>query len=90
MAAPTSAVNRPVDRSKGVQSAEIMEATGGVHLGGDVWIFSVAAALVDGTSGTGAGITGPGSICGNSSDGKAYINTNTKASPTWTVIGTQT
>jgi len=90
MGAPTSSVLRPVDRTKGVQSAKMMEAENGVHIGGDVWIFSFAAAMVNGTSGTGAGVTGPGSICGNSSTGKAYINTNTKASPTWTVIGAQT
>ena len=63
---------------------------GGVHIGGDVWIFSFDAAMVDGVAGTGAGVTGPGSICGNSGDGKVYINTNTKASPTWVVAGIQT
>lgn len=74
-----------VDANKGAASIE-----GGIHLGGNVWIFSFAAAMVDGTSGTGAGVAGPGSICGNSSDGKVYVNTNTQASPTWTVVGAQT
>jgi len=73
-----------VDVNQGAASVE-----GGIHIGGDVWLFSFAAAMVNGTSGTGAGVAGPGSICGNSSTGKAYINTNTKASPTWAVIGTQ-
>jgi len=89
MGVPTG-VNRPVDRSQGVQSANMMEASNGVHLGGDIWIFGFGAAMVDGTSGTGAGVTGPGSICGNSGDGKTYTNTNTKASPTWVAVGTQT
>lgn len=76
---------RGVNRTKGGTMAD-----GGIYLGGDVWMFSFDAAMVDGTSGTGAGVTGPGSICGNSNDGKAYVNTNTKASPTWVAIGTQT
>lgn len=83
MAVPVNA--RGVDRTKGGIMAD-----GGVYLGNDAWMFSFDAAMVDGTSGTGAGVTGPGSMCLNSSDGKTYINTNTKASPTWTVVGTQT
>ena len=76
---------RVVDINKGAAAVE-----GGLHLGGNVWFFSFDAAMVDGVSGTGAGIAGPGSICGNSSDGKGYINTGTQASPVWTVIGAQT
>jgi hypothetical protein len=38
----------------------------------------------DGTSGTGAGVDGPGSLYINYATGIWYINTNTKASPTWT------
>jgi len=76
---------RGVGRSKGGIMAD-----SGIYIGNDIWIFSFGAAMVDGTSGTGAGVTGPGSICANSSTGVAYINTNTKASPTWTVIGAQT
>ena len=54
----------------------------------DICILAGSGAPVDGTSGTGAGNAGPGSIyLGNS---KAYINTNTKASPTWTVVGSVT
>lgn len=49
-----------------------------------------AGTPVDGTSGTGAGYAGPGSLCIDKTNAKAYINTNTAASPLWTVLGTQT
>lgn len=55
-----------------------------------VVVLTKAGAPVDGTSGTGAGLAGPGSICIDYTNAKAYINTNTKASPTWTVVGAQT
>jgi len=48
------------------------------------------AAPTDGTSGTGAGILGPGSLLVDVTNCKIYINTNTKASPLWTPVGTQT
>lgn len=58
----------------------------------DVWFFTADGVPGGGTSGIGAGWAGPGSLCigldvGNSF--KLYINTNTKASPTWTVVGSQ-
>ena len=31
-----------------------------------------------------------GDLCIDSTNGKLYINTGTKASPTWTVVGAQT
>ena len=49
-----------------------------------------AGTPVDGTSGTGAGYAGPGSLCTDKTNAKLYINTNTAASPLWTVVGTQT
>jgi hypothetical protein len=59
----------------------------------EVWLFTANGVPVAGTSGTGAGWAGPGSLCigldvGNSV--KLYINTNTRLSPTWTVVGSQT
>ena len=48
-----------------------------------------AGAPVDGTSGTFAGIADKGAILLDTTNGKAYINTNTQASPTWVVVGTQ-
>ena len=70
---------RGVGRTKGGVMAD-----SGVYLGNNVWVFSVTSAPSDGTSGTGAGIAGPGSLCLNTANGEMYTNTNTKASPTWT------
>lgn len=55
-----------------------------------VWMFTVAGAPTAGTSGDGAGWAGPGSLCTDITNKKLYINTNTKLSPTWTVVGAQT
>lgn len=46
-----------------------------------------AGAPTDGASGTGAKVAGPGSFYINISAGAVYVNTNTKASPTWTQLG---
>jgi len=47
---------------------------------------------VNGTSGTGVGVAGPGSLYSDATTttAKLYINTNTMASPTWVAVGTQT
>lgn len=47
-----------------------------------------SGAPVNGVAGTGAGLAGPGSLYIRTSNGAQYRNTNTKASPTWTLIGT--
>jgi hypothetical protein len=52
----------------------------------DVYIVTNAGTPTSGTSGTGVGITGPGSILFDTTNKVAYLNTNTKASPTWTLI----
>ena len=44
---------------------------------------------VDGTSGTGSGYAGPGSICVDVTNAIMYINTNTAASPLWAYVGLQ-
>lgn len=49
-----------------------------------------AGAPSNGTSGTLAGYAGKGMLLIDTTNGKLYINTNTKASPTWTVVGAQT
>jgi hypothetical protein len=49
--------------------------------------YSGSGAPTDGTSGTLAGIAGPGSLYHRTSNGAVYANTNTKASPTWTQLG---
>lgn len=64
-------------------------ADGGYVLKNSVRIFVLAGVPVNGTSGTEAGVAGKGSLVVDSTNGKLYINTNTKASPTWTVVGTQ-
>lgn len=56
----------------------------------DALIVNNAGAPTNGTSGTGVGLCGPGSLLTDITNKKLYINTNTKASPTWTVVGTQT
>lgn len=52
-------------------------------------IFVKAGAPVDGTSGTFAGIAGPGSLLIDKTNCELFINTNTKASPLWTHVGLQ-
>lgn len=61
----------------------------GLHAMGnnDVFHSTGSGAPTSGTSGTGVGVAGPGSIYTNYATGTQYTNTNTKASPTWSVIG---
>jgi hypothetical protein len=47
-----------------------------------------AGAPVNGT--TFAGIAAVGALLIDTTNAKLYINTGTQASPTWTVVGTQT
>ena len=55
----------------------------------DIGIIPFTGVPVAGTSGTGAGKAGKGCLLVNVSTGIWYTNTGTKASPTWTVVGTQ-
>jgi hypothetical protein len=48
-----------------------------------------AGAPTNGTSGTAATVAGPGCLLIDTTNKFLYINTNTKASPTWTKVGTQ-
>jgi hypothetical protein len=61
-----------------------------LNVNNDVTVFSGVGAPVNGT--TGAGFAGPGSLYCDATTGtsKVYINTNTKASPTWVSVGSQT
>lgn len=54
----------------------------------DVWQIVDAGAPTSGTSGTGNGFAGPGSTYVNITTGAKYLNTNTKASPTWSILAT--
>lgn len=76
---------RPSSGPKGAGSSN-----GGHHIGNAVWLFTNNGTPVAGVSGTGAGWAGPGSQCTDYANGVVYINTNTKLSPTWTVVGAQT
>jgi hypothetical protein len=58
-----------------------------LRLVSDVVFIIGAAAPTNGT--TGANNAGPGSLYFATTTPKLYINTNTKASPTWTVVGSQ-
>lgn len=52
----------------------------------DVWEIADSGVPTNGTSGTGAGFAGLGSIYTNTATGYKYINTGTKASPTWSIL----
>ena len=54
---------------------------------GGVEVRTGAGAPTNGTSGTGAGLSGPGSLYLDYTNKTLYQNTNTKASPTWNQIG---
>ena len=56
----------------------------------DFSVLQKAGAPSNGTSGDGAGVASKGSLLSDITNGKLYINTGTKASPDWTVVGTQT
>lgn len=58
----------------------------GIRTGNNTGIFNTTAAPVDGT--TLAGVAGPGSLLMRT-NGSVYVNTNTKASPTWTLFSAQ-
>ena len=62
----------------------------GLHVMGnnDVFISAGSGAPTSGTTGTGFGVAGPGSFYVDYTNKVTYQNTNTKASPTWTVLGT--
>ena len=57
-----------------------------VSLGNDVVFLKVAGVPVDGVSGTGAGVAGPGSVVSDYTNANLYVNANTKASPTWKLV----
>lgn len=66
-------------------------ASGELQTINDLCLLAGTKAPVDGTTGSGFNVAGPGSLYvqQNGSSSKLYINTNTKASPTWTVVGSQ-
>lgn len=63
---------------------EILKAT--VRSAKEVVWLDVEGVPVDGTSGTGAGFAGKGSLATDITNGDLYINAGTKASPTWKLV----
>ena len=68
---------------------------GTTHVSGPTFIFdeatpigvtTIAGVPVDGTSGTGAGVLGKGSLALDTTNGKIYVNGGTLASPTWKLV----
>lgn len=53
----------------------------------DIWIVSDSGVPVNGTSGTGVGMLGPGSEYKDTATGLVYVNIGTKASPIWVNAG---
>lgn len=62
--------------------------TSGLSASGGYGPFTNAGAPTNGT--TLAGYAAKGALLIDITNAKLYINTNTLASPTWTVVGTQT
>lgn len=60
---------------------------GGTTTASDALLFTGTTAPTSGTSGTAAGQAGPMSHYWDVANLRGYINTNTKASPTWTQAG---
>jgi hypothetical protein len=75
---------RPVSRTRGQATSD-----SGYGFGNDARLLTNEGVPSNGTNGTGAGSAGKGSLISDVTNGKLYINTGTKASPTWTVVGTQ-
>ena len=71
---------RPVGRTQGYTGQDA-----GVEVGAGAITFGFSGAPVNGTSGTGAGFAGKGSLLLRTDNGTLYQNTNTTASPTWTL-----
>lgn len=62
----------------------------GIRLSGDVWIITGDGVPVDFTDGdpvaTGDGYAGTGSLYIRTATGKHYVNSGTKAEPTWGIV----
>lgn len=60
--------------------------TGALTLPNSAVILTGAGVPVDGVSGTGAAVAGPGSIYLDVTNANMYLNGNTQASPTWKLV----
>ncbi len=80
-----------IKRFIGAIAAAYLDVADLAYLGQSaVPVFAVAGAPSNGTSGTLAGIAGPGLLLVDVTNKTFYQNTNTKASPTWTALTTAT
>lgn len=59
---------------------------GGICLSDGTHWISGAGAPTDGTSGTGSGFAGVGSLYSDTTNANLYINGGTQASPTWKLV----
>ncbi len=88
MANATNLVTRP--HPDQLSKGAVQHGSGRNIVGTDIWLDLMANGTpVSGTSGTGKGWAGTGSTLLDTVAAKWYVNTNTMASPTWTVIGSQ-
>jgi hypothetical protein len=70
------------------QSPGFLQNGQGIHCGNEVIILPAMDGVpTDGTSGTGVGLAGPGSLICDYTNKDWYINIGTKASPAWIVLG---
>lgn len=76
-----------VGRKQGRTQFDVLEF--GDPAQGVAQLFTNAGAPTNGASGTGAGKAPKGSLLSDVTNAKLYINTGTLASPTWTVVGSQ-
>ena len=67
----------------------VIEGIGGALIEGSGWGVPLRNAGAPTNGVTGANVAAIGARLIDTTNGKLYINTNTQASPTWTVVGAQ-
>jgi hypothetical protein len=78
------------DRITAIENAVLGDGLLCIDKANDVYIKTGSGAPSDGVlTGTGAGVTGPGSLYIDYASGKQYTNTGTKAAPYWLCIGNE-
>lgn len=71
------------------QGDGVSVASGILNFENDIYVYTKAGAPTNGTSGTGAGVGGPGTLCVDYTNKLLYMNEGTKASPSWGKVGDQ-
>ena len=80
------AVDSITEKDKG---AGVSVASGILNFEDDMYVYTKAGTPTDGTSGTGAGVGGPGTLCIDYTNKLLYMNEGTKASPSWGLVSAQ-